>query len=280
MKTLGIISLSNGLDPENKIIIDELITKLNYYNIKVFKSNAIYKDSNLTLSPKIRAYELINLYKNPEIDMIFDVSGGDLANSVLTYIDFNIIKENPKPFFGFSDLSVIMNSIYKKTNINSYWFQLRNIVRDKSNTSLKLIADYILNSDESIFNFNYKFLQGTSMSGIVVGGNLRCTLKLSGTEYMPELKDKILLIESLGGDINKITTYLTQYKHMGAFKDTKGIILGTFTELEKSLSENEVNKLILDIIDNKNLPVIKTEEIGHDSLSKSISIGKYYEFKA
>ncbi len=280
MKTIGIISLSNGLNIENNLIIDELTTKLNYYNIKVFESNAIYKDYNLTLSPKIRADELMNLYKNPEIDMIFDVSGGDLANSVLDYIDFNIIKENPKPFFGFSDLSVIMNSIYKKTNLNSYWFQLRNIVRDRSNTSLKLIADYILNDDESIFDFDYKFLQGTSMSGIVIGGNLRCSLKLSGTEYMPELKDNILLIESLGGDINKVTTYLTQYKHMGAFKDTKGVILGTFTELEKTLSEEQAAKLILDIIDNKNLPVIKTQEIGHDCLSKSISIGKYYNLKA
>lgn len=280
MKTIGIISLSNGLNIESSIIIDEIIAKLNYYGIKVFKSQVIYKENNLTVSPKIRAKELMNLYKNPEIDIIFDVSGGDLANGVLDYIDYELIKENRKPFFGFSDLSVIMNSIYKKTGINSYWFQLRNIVRDKSNTSLKLIADLITNNDESIFDFDYKFLQGNSMSGTVIGGNLRCSLKLSGTEYMPELKDNILLIESLGGDINKIITYLTQYKHMGAFKNTKGIILGTFTELEKALSEEEIKNLILDIIDNKDLPVIKTQEIGHDSLSKSISIGKYYEFKA
>lgn len=280
MKTIGIISLSNGLNIENNIIIDEIIAKLDYYGIKVFKSGVIYKEDNLTISPKTRAKELMNLYKNPEIDMIFDVSGGDLANGVLDYLDYELIKENRKPFFGFSDLSVIMNSIYKKTGINSYWFQLRNIVNDKSNTSLKLIADLITDNSKSIFDFNYKFLQGNSMSGTVVGGNLRCCLKLSGTEYMPELKNNILLIESLGGDINKITTYLTQYKHMGAFKNAKGIILGTFTELEKSLSEDEVIKLILDIIDNKDLPVIKTQEIGHSSLSKSISIGKYYEFKA
>ncbi|MBE6048500.1 MAG: LD-carboxypeptidase [Clostridium sp.] len=276
MKTIGIISLSNGLNTEDEQTINALTTKLKSLGIDVVKSKAIFKQNNLTLPPKIRAKELMKLYKNSNIDMIFDVSGGDAANSVLDYIDFDIIKENPKKFFGFSDLSVIMNSIYKKTNQICYWFQLKNIVYDKSNTSLKLIANYILNEDKSIFNFKYKFLQGNCIKGTVIGGNLRCTLKLAGTEYMPSFEDNILLIESLGGNIDKITTYLTQYKQMGAFKKVKGIILGTFTELESTLKEDEVNELILNIIDNKNIPIIKTYEIGHSSLSKSIAIGENF----
>lgn len=276
MKTIGIISLSNPLNQEKRHLIEKIKEKFKKYEIKIFESKAVYKEN--TTSPAFKAEELMNLYKNAEVEMIFDVSGGDLANTVLSHLDFKVIEENPKPFFGFSDLSVIMNSIFKKTGRESFWFQLRSIAQDDTDTSLKLLADFILNKNDALLNFKYKFLQGNKMTGTVVGGNLRCTLKSAGTEYMPDLKNNLLLIESLGGDINKITTYLTQYKLMGAFEECSGVILGTFTELEKTMSESEVCRLILDIIDNKNLPVIKTSEIGHHCLSKSIALGRHYTF--
>ena len=62
-----------------------------------------------------RAEVLMKFFKDSSIKAIFDVSGGDLANGVLDYLDFEIIKNNPKPFFGYSDLSVILNSLYSKT---------------------------------------------------------------------------------------------------------------------------------------------------------------------
>ena len=71
------------------------------------------------------------------------------------------------------------------------------------------------------------------MRGIVVGGNIRCFLKLAGTEYMPELNDKILLLESFGGTVAKMETYLCQLKQIGAFDKVAGIILGTFTEMDR-----------------------------------------------
>ena len=116
------------------------------------------------------------------------------------------------------------------------------------------------------------------MEGIVIGGNLRCSLKLAGTDYEMDFNNKILFIESMGGDINKISTYITQYKMMGAFEKVNGVILGTFIELENNYSKKEALNLILDIIDNKNLPVIRTDELGHKSNSKSIVIGKHYSF--
>ena len=116
------------------------------------------------------------------------------------------------------------------------------------------------------------------MEGTVIGGNLRCSLKLAGTDYEMDFEDKILFIESFGGDINKISTYLTQYKMMGAFEKVNGVILGTFIELENNFSKKEALNLILDIIDNKNLPVIRTDELGHKSSSKSIVVGRHYSF--
>lgn len=278
MKNLAIISLSNSLDyDKNSNTIDEIKRKLSTFNI--YETNVTYeKEKGIIFDGKTKADELMKLYLNKDIEAIFDVSGGDLANEVLDYIDFNIIKNNPKPFFGFSDLSVFLNALYSQTNTESFWFQLRSIVYDQSNTTLTYLKDYLNGSNNELLNLKYQWLQGDNMHGVIIGGNLRCTLKLAGTKYLPSFKNKILLIESYSGDIKKIRTYLTQYKQLGAFNECAGIILGTFTELEEKNSIDSVTSEIINIIDNKNIPIIKTSDIGHSPLSKSIVIGRKYNF--
>ena len=274
MKNVAIISCSNGLQESARPTLDKLLDILSSLGLNVILSSAIYvKDDGLSSgSGKERGKELMKLYKDSSIDAIFDVSGGDLANEVLEYIDFDIIKNNPKPFIGYSDLSVILNSIYSQVGDTSYLYQVRHIVANKEN--LNRFINFIKDSNNDLFNIDYRWIQGESMEGIVIGGNIRCTLKLAGTKYMPNFKGKILLLESLGGDVAKMRTFLTQLKLMGAFKEINGIILGTFTEMEKNNYNPTIEELVKEIVNDKNMPIVKTEEIGHGNDSKCIVIGK------
>lgn len=279
MNKIALISLSNGLNEGQKENISLLEDELKKLNLEVVKSTCLFtNDNGVTYDKKERARELMCLYKDQSIQCIFDVSGGDLANEVLDYLDFSIIKKNYKPFYGYSDLSVILNSLYSKTKSKNYLYQIRNIISDKSEESLKLFSNYIINNDPSIFQFNFKWVRGNSMEGILLGGNIRCTLKLAGTPFMPSFRNKIILLESLGGDENKIATFLTQLKLMGVFRQCNGIVLGTFTELQEKYDSKFVEDLVLNIVDNPTLPIIKTEEIGHSSTSKAVAIGNYYKF--
>ena len=274
MKNVAIISCSNGLQESARPTLDKLLDILSSLGLNVILSSAIYvKDDGLSSgSGKERGKELMKLYKDSSIDAIFDVSGGDLANEVLEYIDFDIIKNNPKPFIGYSDLSVILNSIYSQVGDTSYLYQVRHIVANKEN--LNRFSNFIKDSNNDLFNIDYRWIQGESMEGIVIGGNIRCTLKLAGTKYMPNFKGKILLLESLGGDVAKMRTFLTQLKLMGAFKEINGIILGTFTEMEKNNYNPTIEKLVKEIVNDKNMPIVKTEDIGHGNNSKCMAIGK------
>ena len=87
---------------------------------------------------------------------------------------------------------------------------------------------------EELFAPAFTFVQKSRMKGVVVGGNIRCFLKLAGTRYFPPLEDKILLLEALGGEVPQMTTYLSWLKQLGAFEKVKGIILGTFTSSSSS----------------------------------------------
>ena len=274
MKNVAIISCSNGLQESARPTLDKLLKIFSSLGLNVVLSSTIYvKDDGLSSgSGKERGEELMNLYKDSSIDAIFDVSGGDLSNEVLEYIDFDVIKNNPKPFIGYSDLSVILNSIYSQSGAHSYLYQVRHIVTNEEN--LNRFTNFIKGLNNDLFNFKYNWIQGKSMEGIVIGGNIRCTLKLAGTKYMPDFKGKILLLESLGGDVAKMRTFLTQLKLMGAFKEINGIILGTFTEMEKNNYNPTIEELVKEIVNDKNMPIVKTKELGHGNDSKCIVIGK------
>ena len=90
---------------------------------------------------------------------------------------------------------------------------------------------------------------------------------------MPDFQDKIIFLESLNGDVPKITTYLTQYKQMGVFEKVKGVILGSYTEMEREKYYPNIIEITKEIVNNPNMPIIKTNEIGHGKDSKCIIIG-------
>ncbi|AXH53656.1 S66 family peptidase [Clostridium perfringens] len=278
---IGIISCSNGLSIKNKNIIDELKLNLKSLDIEMVEGDTLYaKEYNLfsgTGEEKARALE--KLFLDKDIKMIFDISGGDLANEVLDFLDFNLIKENPKPFFGYSDLTVLLNAIYSQCDITTYNYQLRNLIGKFKEEQMQNFKASFIEGKENIFNLDYKWINGSHLEGIVVGGNIRCLLKLAGTKYMPDFKDKILFLESFSGNSAKMVTYITQYKNLGVFNQVKGIILGEFTEMERENLKPDIVEILKRVIGEINIPILKTSDLGHGADAKCIPIGKYLIFK-
>lgn len=278
---IGIISCSNGLSIKNKNIIEELKLNLKSLDIDMVEGDTLYaKEYNLfsgTGEEKARALE--KLFLDKDIKMIFDISGGDLANEVLDFLDFNLIKENPKPFFGYSDLTVLLNAIYSQCDITTYNYQLRNLIGKFKEEQMQNFKASFIEGKEDIFNLDYKWINGSHLEGIVVGGNIRCLLKLAGTKYMPDFKDKILFLESFSGNSAKMVTYITQYKNLGVFNEVKGIILGEFTEMERENLKPDIVEILKRVIGEINIPILKTRDLGHGADAKCIPIGKYLIFK-
>ena len=117
------------------------------------------------------------------------------------------------------------------------------------------------------------------MEGIVVGGNLRCLRKLAGTEYFPNMKDKLLFLESRSGNIEFIASCFTQLKQMGVFKQIKGLLLGTFSQLDEQWGSFMAEKIALQVLNDRLLPVARTMEVGHGTDSKCLIIGEYYKIR-
>lgn len=272
---IGIVACSNAQFKYNEDKIDNLLNTLKTIGLNPIMSDYIYeKYSVFSGEGNERAEALMKFYRDKEIKAIFDISGGDIANEVLDYLDYEVIKRCQKPFFGYSDLTTVINAIYTRTNNISYLYQIRNLIYSNKEEQIKNFTNTFFNNKKDLYNIEYKFIQGNSLSGVVIGGNIRCFLKLAGTSYMPDFEDKVLFLESMGGEVPQMTTYLNQLKQIGAFKKIKGIILGTFSKMEEIKATPTIEELVVKIINNENIPIVKTNEIGHGVNSKCIKIGE------
>lgn len=274
---IGIVGCSNGRPPESREAISRLKNVLENMGLCPVFSKYLYADkSGFSGTGKERAEALMSFYRDPEIKAVFDISGGDIANGILPYLDFNVIRESGRQFWGYSDLTVILNAIYAKTGQTSVLYQIQNLVRSQGEAQREIFADTVLEQGTRLYDFPCTFLRGQRMEGIVVGGNIRCFLKLAGTEYFPKLEGKILLLEARSGGPAQILSYLCHLKMLGAFDQSAGILLGTFTEMEESGYLAQLLEMVKACAGK--LPVARTEWIGHGAGSRGVVIGEWRRF--
>lgn len=287
---VGIVCCSNGQKKTNQNKIEQLKEELMSIGLCPVLSSFIYEKENAEAgTAKERAQSLMDFYKNEEIKAIFDISGGDIANEVLPYLDFDIIANANKEFWGYSDLTTVLNAIYAKTQKTSVLYQIRNLIYQDSlkllkefeqvffeENQMKDYEDSAMAERKGLFAFPYHFVRGTELEGIVVGGNIRCLLKLAGTEYFPNMTDKILLLEAMNGEVPQMVTCFSQLQQMGVFQKVRGILLGTFTKYEENPANPSMEELVMKFVP-ENLPIAKTKYIGHGIDSKAIKIGEKYK---
>ncbi len=280
MKKVGIVACSNGQKEDYVTQIEQLECTLRDMGLQPVFSDFLYERENVfSGTTKERADALMQFYKDEEITEIFDISGGDIANGILPHLDYDVIAKADKRFWGYSDLTTIVNAIYAKTGNPAVLYQVKNLVWDESGQQKENFRHTVTQGKDDLFRLDYHFIQGKEMHGVVVGGNIRCFLKLAGTEYMPDLSHKILLLESLGGGVPEMEAALCQLQQLGAFDKVAGIILGTFTTMERQQYVPTIETLLKRIAGD-DLPIAVTKEVGHGTDSKAVMIGKPFELHA
>lgn len=258
----ALVCCSNGLPAAVSAELEHLRQILAACGMETVCSAYLYAaDGVRSGSAEQRAQSLMAFYLDPEIDAVFDVSGGDIANEILPYLDFTAIATaknrfgKSKQLWGYSDLTVILNAIYTQTGNPGILYQIRHFTPEHQ---------------KNLFCFPYSFVQGTEMSGIVAGGNIRCLLKLAGTKYFPDWRGKLLLLEARSGREPQMIAYLSQLQQLGVFEQINGILLGTFTQLERE--GGQIEPLVQQFAGQ--LPIVKTDFIGHAANSAAIIIGE------
>lgn len=269
----------------------------------VFSKNVLEKNIIDSSSIKSRIKDLHDAFLDKNIKGIICARGGFNANELLPYIDWNIIKNNPKPIWGYSDITVLSNAFYAKTGLVTYsgpTFSTMGMKEEKD--VVKYIFDNLkkcLISEDSFEIISSKYwnerktkikkntgpiaLQNGNATGIIIGGNL-CSLNLlQGTDFMPSLKDKILFIEDddFGGKLSPLE-FSRNLESLLQCKDSntiKGIVFGRFQkgfnmDLKKMKLILESKKI------SKNIPIIYNVDFGHTTPMITFPIGGTVKIEA
>ena len=274
----ALVGCSNPLKAAYRPVADQLVKILEDRGLEVVVSQFLTDDTLIGRGEK-RARELESFFLDPEMAHIFDISGGDLANTVLGHLDLDQIKDSQAVFYGYSDLTTILTALAKNGN-QAVNFQLRNCLVNK-NLLKSGYFDRLLAGKEAakeLYELEVTFVRGSKMAGPVYGGNLRCLLKLAGTPYWPDFTGSILLLEAYRGQPELVASLLEQCRETGIFNQIGGVLLGTFSELDKLKESQLPAEILLDLLP-AHVPIAKTEFIGHRPDAKAIRLGQECAFK-
>lgn len=274
----ALVGCSNPLKDVYRPVLDQLVKILEDRGLEVEVSEYLTDDTLISRGEK-RARELESFFLDPEMGHIFDISGGDLANTVLGHLDLDTIKDSQAVFYGYSDLTTILTALAKNGN-QAVNFQLRNCLVNKDLLKSGYFDHLLAGKDQTkeLDELKVAFVRGSEMAGPVYGGNLRCLLKLAGTPYWPDFTESIILLEAYRGKPELVASLLEQCRETGIFNQISGVLLGTFSELDKLKESRLPEEILLDLLP-ANLPIAKTEFIGHRPDAKAIRLGQECAFK-
>ena len=112
---IGIVACSNSLKESSRPEMEQLKITLESLGLTPVFSEYLYAQNDAESGTRQqRAEALMKFYRDEEIKGIFDVSGGNLANGVLPWLDYEVIAKSGKAFWGYSDLTTVVNAISRR----------------------------------------------------------------------------------------------------------------------------------------------------------------------
>ncbi|WP_248512554.1 S66 peptidase family protein [Sporosarcina sp. NCCP-2222] len=259
-----------------------------------FGRHVFEKDLQNSTSIEQRVEDLHDAFSDKQVKGILSVIGGFNSNELLPYIDYELIKKNPKIFCGFSDITATANAITAKTGMVTYsgphfssfqmvkgqeyqtHFFTQCLMQDtpfelKPSSQWSDDAWYLDQENRNFEETSWKTYQAGTAAGTLWGGNL-CTLNLlQGTDYMPNLENAVLFVEddemTIPETFARDLTSLLQ-----TVKSLKALVIGRF-QRTSNISEEQ----LLFILDKhpilKGIPVLYDVDFGHTQPMFTFPIG-------
>ena len=297
---IRVIAPARSLSLLSEENINSAIKNLETEGFKVtFSKNCKESDIFMSSSIQSRVDDLHEAFSDKNVKAILTVIGGFNSNQLLKYLDYELIKNNPKILCGYSDITALANAITTKTGLITYsglhfsTFALENGADYNKEYFKKCLSqdkEFTVEASKTWFedewwidqkitpkeNEGFFVINKGKVEGKIIGGNL-CTFNLlHGTEFMPDLKDSILFLEDCVEDedlfVLNFDRDLQSIIHLPGFEGVKAIVFGRF-ETKSKMTKEKLLKILETKKELKDLPILAGLDFGHTNIMMTFPIG-------
>jgi muramoyltetrapeptide carboxypeptidase len=287
--TIGLITPASPLFEANQVIIAarEKMENLGY-KAKLGK-NVYKKWGYLAGTDKERLEDFHEMIEDSDIKAIIAIRGGYGSGRLLKYLDYDLIRKNPKIIHGYSDITSLLIAIQQMTGLITFHgpvaistytdYTKKYFYKALSNTDpIGEIEDTPYEANLQTSNRVWTIQKGTGQ-GRLTGGNLTLIASLMGTPYEIETRDKILFIEEVGEEPQVLDRYLTQLDNAGKLEQCKGIVFDRMKSVHpgdfkasyySTLSKEEI---IADRLKHYDIPACIGLSLGHIANKPTLPLG-------
>ena len=257
-------------------------------------------------TPQNRVDDIHSLFRDPAIKALVAAIGGDHACHLLPWIDFDLIRANPKIFMGFSDITVLNVAIWRETGLVTFngpalltdFAEYPKMFEYTERYMLKTLCEArpvgaiepsTWWTEENLdwerredlerprarqSSPGWSWLRPGTAEGVLIGGCLESLEHLRGTRFWPEWQDAILFFETSeeAPPPEMVDSLLMDYENMGVLQKLRGLLVGRPMRYSRQ-AKRQLHEVILERTRGFRVPIIADMDFGHTSPQFTLPIG-------
>jgi muramoyltetrapeptide carboxypeptidase len=291
--TVGLISPAGYIERKDIEDIQQVLASL---GLKVkLGSHLLKRYGYLAGTDRQRAFDVNMMFADSSVQAILPMKGGWGCNRILPFLDYALIRSNPKIIMGLSDITSLLLAIHTKSGLvtfhgptaQSTWNPFT--VDYFKRTLFKGEVFTLKNLREANNNLPIQTITPGKARGKLVGGNLSVITAMLGSDYLPDWKQTILFVEEIGEEIYRVDRMITQLKLAGVLGQISGFVFGQCTNCDRLTQENSkkdgsdsltLAQVLKDQIQPLGIPAWSGAMIGHIKNKFIIPVGADVEIDA
>jgi muramoyltetrapeptide carboxypeptidase len=286
-QTIGLIAPGSNAweDEEIRFAMDILKS----FGFKVKSGQHLMQRSGyLAGGDRERAADINQMFADKEVHSIFCLRGGYGSPRLLPYLDYALIKQNPKVLLGYSDVTALLNAIYARCDLVTFHGPIAK--QNFSDYTLARFKEVLFNPQAPIdlaMPPPFAAREGQAeqenrlitvspgqASGVLIGGNLSLMVKLVGSPYEPDYQGKLLFLEDVEEAPYRIDGMLTHLTLAGRLDKVAGVVFGKCTDCDATSPPSfSIEHVLKDRLGSLGVPVLSGVMIGHVEDMATIPIG-------
>ncbi len=258
--TIGIVSPGTSVSSPDDLAKVEEILKYLGLNFKYAK-NTTKGSGYKTRSVRERIEDLHEVFADRSIKGVICTRGGYGSGRLIDGLDYELIRQNPKIFVGYSDITALHLAINKNAGLSTFHgpvlissfnnytaTNFRNIVFDE--IDFPLVLSNPLSGSSPRNHFPTRTIVPGEAAGTTLVANLSLLTSLMGTRFEPDFDGKILLIEDVGEPPYRIDRMLNQLRLAGVFAKISGLIFGRCDDCTSGTTQNTWDLSLGEVLDS------------------------------